>query len=260
MFSSLIVPVDESPASGRGATIADQLAALTGAAVDLVVVRAPQMEAGQDEALLDRMAQFVTSAPGRRLAIAADDASDAILELQLTTPGSLVCVGTHGRTGATEIVLGSMANDLLRRSNDPLLLVGPRVEWANPRGPVLACTDGSTLADTVLGAATEWANELDATVWLTTVEPRELVVASMEGAPLARLAARAAQTQGMTLQWDVLHGDDVAETIATRARDQDAGVIAMTSHPRAGLRERLLGSVALRVVHDAPCPVLVVPV
>ncbi len=47
--------------------------------------------------------------------IAADNAID------------LIVVGTHGRTGVGKLVLGSVAEDILRRALCPVLTVGPRV-------------------------------------------------------------------------------------------------------------------------------------
>jgi nucleotide-binding universal stress UspA family protein len=49
---------------------------------------------------------------------------------------------------------------------------------------------------------------------------------------------------------------DVAETILETAREQKADLIVMGTHGRHGLAHVLLGSVAERVLRDAPCPVL----
>jgi universal stress protein A len=49
---------------------------------------------------------------------------------------------------------------------------------------------------------------------------------------------------------------DVAETILETARDQKVDLIVMGTHGRHGIAHLLLGSVAERVLRDAPCPVL----
>jgi nucleotide-binding universal stress UspA family protein len=49
---------------------------------------------------------------------------------------------------------------------------------------------------------------------------------------------------------------DVAETILETAREQKVDLIVMGTHGRHGLAHLLLGSVAERVLRDAPCPVL----
>lgn len=44
------------------------------------------------------------------------------------------------------------------------------------------------------------------------------------------------------------------------AKEEAADLIIMTSHTHRGLEHALLGSVAEKVLHHAPCPVLVVPI
>jgi nucleotide-binding universal stress UspA family protein len=58
---------------------------------------------------------------------------------------------------------------------------------------------------------------------------------------------------------DTVLGDGVPhEEICRIAADIDAGVIVIATHGRRGFSHALLGSVAERVIRDAPCPVLVV--
>jgi nucleotide-binding universal stress UspA family protein len=49
---------------------------------------------------------------------------------------------------------------------------------------------------------------------------------------------------------------DVAENILETAREEKVDLIVMGTHGRHGLAHLLLGSVAERVLRDAPCPVL----
>ena len=54
-----------------------------------------------------------------------------------------------------------------------------------------------------------------------------------------------------------IHGVPFHEIIET-AKMQQVDLIVMGTHGRTGLQYMLLGSVAEKVVHLAPCPVLVV--
>ena len=56
---------------------------------------------------------------------------------------------------------------------------------------------------------------------------------------------------------EVVFGPPYA-AIADAARRHGAGLVALATHGRTGLRHLLLGSVAERVVRTAPCPVLTV--
>jgi nucleotide-binding universal stress UspA family protein len=75
-----------------------------------------------------------------------------------------------------------------------------------------------------------------------------------EGAALARSA-------GFDPVEPVAIADEVnvAETLVHVAEQRGAGVLAMGSHARSGLRARLLGSTAHAVLRHAHLPVLVVP-
>jgi nucleotide-binding universal stress UspA family protein len=63
---------------------------------------------------------------------------------------------------------------------------------------------------------------------------------------------------GYTVTLDVRFGD-VLKTIVDTARD-GYDVIIMATHGRTGLSKVFLGSVAEAVLHQAPCPVLLIPV
>jgi universal stress protein A len=69
---------------------------------------------------------------------------------------------------------------------------------------------------------------------------------------VARLAA-----DGVTARLITVDGPPPAEIVRV-ARERDSDLIVMGTHGRTGLRSIALGSVAERVVHLAPCSVLVV--
>jgi nucleotide-binding universal stress UspA family protein len=54
-----------------------------------------------------------------------------------------------------------------------------------------------------------------------------------------------------------LNGRDPAARLMDMAARLPAAAIALTTHGRTGLPRLVLGSVAMEVVHRAPCPVLV---
>ena len=66
------------------------------------------------------------------------------------------------------------------------------------------------------------------------------------------------QAAGVACEATALSGKAAPE-IVRRAKETGADLIVMGRHGRSGLEHALLGSVAERVVHHTPCPVLVVP-
>jgi len=65
-------------------------------------------------------------------------------------------------------------------------------------------------------------------------------------------------TAGYTVALDVRTGNVAKAIIATAHDGYD--VIVMATHGRTGISRALLGSVAEAVLHQAPCPVLLIPV
>ncbi|RIK39143.1 MAG: UspA domain protein, partial [Chloroflexi bacterium] len=85
-------------------------------------------------------------------------------------------------------------------------------------------------------------------------EHTEQLIADRQ-AYLERVAASIADLPVTT---QLQYGDPSA-ALLEQAAGLEAPVIVMASHARTGARRMLLGSVAFRVVRDAPCPVLIVP-
>jgi nucleotide-binding universal stress UspA family protein len=54
-----------------------------------------------------------------------------------------------------------------------------------------------------------------------------------------------------------LHDKNAGDAILRYAEDVSASVIAMTTHGRSGLSRLTAGSTTMAVVHQAPCPILV---
>jgi nucleotide-binding universal stress UspA family protein len=67
----------------------------------------------------------------------------------------------------------------------------------------------------------------------------------------------AARIAGRQVRSTVTPGSP-ADEIVRFARERATDVVVLGSHGRAGLARLLLGSVAERVVREAPCPVLVI--
>lgn len=135
---------------------------------------------------------------------------------------------------------------------------------------VVVPLDGSRLAEGTLPFIVQIAAPLDLEVMLVrVVEP--IVPQAIEGTTyfnvddvgarrkeslryLAPVAANL-RRQGVRVTTDARHGEPVTEIVAV-ARKMGAGIIAMTTHGRSGLRRLLYGSVAERVLRQTEIPVL----
>lgn len=114
-----------------------------------------------------------------------------------------------------------------------------------------------------LTVAIELAQERNATLRLLHVVPMppgpEVAISfgKMEAEVRTRLERLARQkVKGKAhYEVEVMMGDPGVEILQT-AKRRGADLIVMATHGRKGLRHFVLGSVAERVVREAPCPVL----
>jgi nucleotide-binding universal stress UspA family protein len=180
--------------------------------------------------------------------------------------GALVCMASHGRSGLGAALLGSTTEQVLREATEPVVVVGPHFQWRDTHAPedgrLVVCLDGSPLSERALGPAGDWARQFHMTPWLIQVaQPL-----GMYAPDLAR-DSEAWETNYVRrlshavphAEYEVLHAHDVAGELADLSDRWPVDLLVMASHGRSGLSRLALGSVTMKVVHHALCPVLVVP-
>jgi nucleotide-binding universal stress UspA family protein len=139
---------------------------------------------------------------------------------------------------------------------------------------ILIATDGSELANKALAQGLELARALKAQVTVLTVTgpfpmpgygtiPAAALVEAYEAATTESAArtlssATAAATKS-GLACDTLHvrHGEPAEAIVGTGRDKACDLIVMTSHGYRGVKQMLLGSVAMKVLTQSKTPVLI---
>lgn len=221
----------------------------------------------EPEAYLTEAAARAGVAEARRVVIADHGVVGALETMCGEAADPVICMTTHGRSGVVQALLGSVAEEVIRRVAVPLLLVGPSVDadLATRFDTVVVCTDGSDLSQSIVPVVSDWIRRLRLRSWVVQVlEPdvrRELEKvpeALVETNAVYALAQELIHRDGAGINWDVLHGDRVPDAIVDYASGLPASLIAMATHGRSGLARFALGSVAASVVHAARCPVLVI--
>jgi nucleotide-binding universal stress UspA family protein len=142
----VLVPLDGSPRAEAALAPAAAVARLYNAELQLVQVVAPvvlvteppTLPTGLDEELtairkdaaqdyLDDLAGQLRTEGVAATAMAVLGAGAAATLLELTRPGQidLVAIATHGRSGVPRLVLGSVADKLVRAAESPVLVCRP---------------------------------------------------------------------------------------------------------------------------------------
>ena len=160
MIETILVPLDGSTLAEQALAAADQLARRSTARV--VLVRAPNMEPAYATAESAYGMIYPEQAIGRASAEARDylksvqslqatrgiqvgtvvvegDAAGAVVDIASQIKADIIAMSSHGYSGLTRWLLGSVAEKVLRAATCPVLVVRSR----RPIKRVLAPLDGS---------------------------------------------------------------------------------------------------------------------
>lgn len=180
----------------------------------------------------------------------------------------LVVVGTHGRAGLQHVLLGSVAERVVRLSPVPVVTVpetwGSKARAATLVRRVLCPTDLTAASEAAVAEVMALAERLGAAVDLAHVldlPPYALrhdeVLSEIERGvrrDLLELADRH-RTRSIDIKTHIRTGI-AADMIVALATEIDADLVALPTHARRGVARFFLGSVAERVARTAGRPVL----
>jgi nucleotide-binding universal stress UspA family protein len=177
----------------------------------------------------------------------------------------LIAISTHGRTGMRRILMGSVTEEVLRRTTVPVLVCRPGTvmpEWRR----ILVALDGSPRAEAILEDLVPLARKLNVPLHLVKaalpvvsgagVGEFPIVIPAEDPMPYLNELAGRLRAQGVEARPVGLEGRAAFEVLR-HAAETGANLIAMTTHGRTGLARVLLGSIAEEILRHAPCPVLV---
>jgi nucleotide-binding universal stress UspA family protein len=255
----ITVPIDPAGDSRLAVPIAAALARQAGMGVEIVAV--PRASLSSDACLADPIREAIAGGAPRahgHLLVAYRPAG-AIVDRVEHNDSALVCMATRSRTAVGEVVLGSVSAAVVRASPVPVLLVGPAVRQVGERvRRLVACLDGSELAERALPFATDLAQRLTAELVLVRVVP-EGRIAPGDIPEIAYLRDLAERLPGPPPLFDVVQDRQPARAITRHVGDRGDALVVVATHGRGGLRKAVMGSVARGITHQAGCPVLVVP-
>jgi nucleotide-binding universal stress UspA family protein len=183
-----------------------------------------------------------------------------------------VVVGSHGRSGLSRMLLGSVAERVVRQAPCSVLVA----RQAPSPGVVLVATDLSPAsvpaieagaaaarrrnAKLVVISVLEWPGA-ESVAWAALFGPVPAIPGEETRAE-RRDAARRIVEQSLVAAaatGEVLLRDGSAATQIVRASEElGAELVVVGTHGRTGLERLALGSVAERVIRSAPCSVLAV--
>lgn len=221
-----------------------------------------------------------------RTRLAEGDVAKSIIEAG--RDADLVIMATHARGGIARAMLGSVADEVYRTGDTPVMVLrlGEVPQSLTLPERIVVPLDGSPRAEQALPLARSFAEALGVPVHLIrAITLSDVVDVLHEGGPStvptpqilakdeSRYDAASGQAEtisqnyldqiaqsgalsGLTVTTELLHGTP-AVLLPDAARPTD--LIVMTSHGERGYRRLIVGSVAEKLVREASAPVVIVP-
>jgi nucleotide-binding universal stress UspA family protein len=221
--------------------------------------------------------------PARRVEereVAHPSAAGGILRYAAEHDADVIVMGTHGRRGVQRLLIGSVAEEVVRRAECPVFTIrssdeDPDADEPVPRdvsvGRILVPVDLSEHTDALVAHAQEVALAYDASIELLHVVERVALPPAYGLEPLAldSTDVKERAREDLDRRADELSEDGIevfvtvrtgypSEVILESAADGDVDLVMVATHGFSGVKRLLLGSVAERVVRRVECPVLTV--
>lgn len=200
----------------------------------------------------------------------------AILNYAADAEIDLISIGTHGRRGPGRILLGSVAEEVVRQASQPVLTVGAGDDDGDSTEPhsvkrILVPVDFSKYARESVQYAKEWAALYGASLDVLHVVVEDVhpifyiggvksiydVEPNIEEKVLDKLDSFVSDVPGpdTEIQTHVAVGSAPSK-IAEFVDNHPVDLISMSTHGRSGIERFLLGSVTEKVIRHVKCPIL----
>ena len=285
-LENILFAHDFSPGSHQALSYALDLAGRTGATLHLVYAEVlhgspfdPERELPSErEKIRTHLQKHAGDLPADRVlreVVRGVSVVPALLDYAREQGVDLVVMGTHGRRGVQRMLIGSVAEEVVRRADCPVLTVRQQKtpHDADRVTSILAPIDFSVHAREALRYARELAAFYEASLTLLHVIEDTLHPAfygpgvgsiydahpDIEEKAAERLEDFYRKVNGPDVETRFAAQPGRApRAIAQRADEDSHDLIVMATHGRTGLDHFLMGSVTEKVVRHAPCPVFTV--
>jgi nucleotide-binding universal stress UspA family protein len=291
-FHRILCPIDFSDASRRALIHALGIATQHESVITVLHVQsafalAAQVEAGlyvsvlpsAQDALVDFVAKTVTDKHHEiRMVSTTGDVVETIIEQAERESSDLIIMATHGRSGISRVLLGSVTERVLREARCPVMTIPavaetPASSEGKPFDPILCPSDFSRSCSKALKLALSIREQTGARLILLHVLQWPAFAGGMLPLPVVaeinadaddwRREAMATLEQGLPedARSRCRHTAMVvpgrpSQTILRIAQEEHAGLIVMGVQSRGTIDRLLFGSTTREVIRAAHCPVL----
>ena len=292
----IMVAHDFSTCSGYALNYAIELAAKTGAELHILHVEVIHTDSLLPDAVNQTKAQILHDHLKKDIRVSAEkqnlfvsdinairyvvlrniSAAEAIVSYSTEYEIDLIIMGTHGRKGLSRSLLGSVAEEVVRTAPASVLTVQERESFtplSQHIHTIAVPIDFSERSKAALHYARELATSFDASLDIIHVIEEKLHPAFYNTGAFSvydlqpeieeRLGTdleafyKTIEGPPIVAKFTILHGHPSKEIINHLDSD-NADLLVLSTHGLTGMQRVLMGSVAERLIREAPCPVLTV--
>ena len=181
-----------------------------------------------------------------------------ILRMSKKGKYDLIVMGARGVSPLAPMLIGGTADRVVRGARCPVITVRNHPEFRISR--VLFPTDFSNESLRAGRQAARLAAQFGAVLYFLHVielgDPHDEAKFKRLEEKLIKKMKLGEKVKGVEVKKVVRRNIEAGAEIAVFAKEENVDLIVMTTHGRSGVSRLLLGSVAEKVVHLAPCPVM----
>jgi nucleotide-binding universal stress UspA family protein len=275
---NILCPVDLSPVSERILQWAGLFARTFAAPMEVLyadwweppryfteaqIQQLSRQEQEGEKALRTELETMAKAAVGNRapynITVVEGHPTERILERAKKLMAGLIVMGSHGRTGVARLRLGSVAEDVVRASGCPVLIVksGADVERVPSIKNILCPVNFTSLSRQSLELASELAAAFGAKLWVAHATDHQETKVEEVRQGLCDWVPK--EVRDRCQMSEVVGRGNPAEQIILMAGKHSADLIVMGAQHRPFLEFTTLGTTTERVMRHSLTSVLVIP-
>lgn len=185
--------------------------------------------------------------------------AERILDRARKLASGLIVMGSHGRTGMARLRLGSVAEDVVRASPCPVLIVKAVKDAGSAPAikNILCPINFTSLSQQSLEIASELARAFGASLWVVHSTGHEEIKLDEVHQRICEWVPQEIRERCEVSE--VVRRGDPAEQIVLMAREHSADLIVMGAQHRPFLEFTTLGTTTERVMRHSLASLLVIP-
>jgi|WetSurMetagenome_2_1015567.scaffolds.fasta_scaffold20273_4 nucleotide-binding universal stress UspA family protein len=281
MYEKIVIPLDGSEQAEFILPYIEKLAGTFNSGIDLLVVSANH-DNTNIHLLQKYLADIASGLTGKGLKTSSTflpgNPGEEIINFTNKNTEGLLALASYGGSGASHWPLGDLTAKIITRTNSPILLVPEKLHPIHSKEPeflrIVVPLDGSPLGAAALPYVKAVAGKSGSKLFLVDVltsvyktygavkyaadfEKQLIETLRNEAQEYFNTITPELEIDKIAFKSDIISGSP-ADSILRYAEENNADLIAISTHGRSGVKRFIMGSVTQQIIHSSDIPVLII--